>query len=165
MSRIKPKRCKSHTPRPSIAPALLFTLPLTAKQHDTLAMQMHMQVDTFILAPTTATGTALAHTMTIISRAIELQSPTPLDRRTDPDAIAIVKVGKALDSVMSRFDRMQRYGVSECEKEALRSGSGALDGAIGHMPQVLIQVATEITEKEERATWDAVRAEREAMAA
>lgn len=158
---MKKARNKKHNPRGAChAPALIFTLPMNRKEHDTLAMQMHMQVDSFILAPSTETGETLSYTMTIISRAIELQSPMPLDQRKDSDALTICLVGAALNAVMDRFDRVQRWGVNAGEAETLRLCAGVLDGTIGRMPPVLILAATDVTNQERAATWASIRKER-----
>jgi hypothetical protein len=166
MSKQKKPRNKAHRPgAPSYAPALLFTLAIDKKEHSKLAMQLHMQVEVFIDRPSAATGVDLARTLSIICRAIELQSPTPIGIRSDFDVLAIRAAGIALDAVAARHGRMGQYGVSAAEAETLRLRAGALDDAIGRMPSVLIRVATEIADGEEAAVWEAVRKEREGRAA
>jgi hypothetical protein len=120
-------------PRKKYVPKAIYC-PMTAQTRNSIALDLHMAVEACIAYPCHATFDQLVAMLAAITTAVNNQSITPINARTDADALCVVRMMKALHSVQERFDRVGKYGVSEAEATELRQASGAMDHALGRIP-------------------------------
>ena len=99
----------------------LIHVPMMPESRDTLAMQLHAAVETLIHAPSVDACNEVSKKLAIMNHA-GLQS------------VALSTAIMVIDSVIDRFIRVKKIGISQSETETLQTAAGQLDRQLATIP-------------------------------
>lgn len=96
------------------------SIPMMRETRDMMAMSLHQAVETLIHAPSVETYNAMSLQLVTMGRVLGKQD-------------YMERAKRAMLDVFSRFERVNRMGVSDTEAEMLRQASGAIDAALAYV--------------------------------
>ena len=103
-------------------------VPMMRESRDSLAMQLHARIESLILAPSIDSCNEVSKVLATMAEA-GMKSDS-LDAATE-----------AVNSVIDRWERVKRIGVSAQEAETLRQSAGRLDVLLPSIPVNVLKAA------------------------
>lgn len=128
------------TPRRKHKPKNQYT-PMMTPTRNTLALSLHMAVDNLITCPSPNTCNDVTKKLAVMTCAIDMKSSTAIAARQDPNAVAVKLMAKTLTSIIDRYARVGKVGISDDEADVLRKTAGSLDRALGTIPANVFKAA------------------------
>lgn len=116
-------------------------VPICAETRNALALDMHLSIESLILAPNHDTHYQLANMLSAMAGAIDYAGKEKISLRTDPDAVAVISAFNALIAIEKRFDKVGKWGISGDEAQTLRGAIGGLDTALARIPFNVLQAS------------------------
>ena len=99
----------------------IIHVPMMPESRDSLAMELHARVRTLVLAPS-------------VDACNEVSKVLAIMRDAGLDSVALSTAIMVIDSVIDRFIRVNKIGISQSETEALQTAAGQLDRQLATIP-------------------------------
>ena len=112
----------------------IIHVPMMAKSRDALALQLYAAVKTLIHAPS-------------VDACNEVSKKLAIMRDAGLDTVALTTAMLVIDSVIDRFSRVGKIGISQSETEALQTAAGQLDRQLATIPVNVLKASRYIVNK------------------
>ncbi len=131
-------------------------LPMMAGSRDSLAMRLHLNVESLIASPSSDAFNELCKKVASLNDAISHVRGRRLVDDKDAAANAIRTTIRTLNDIHERTERTGTLTVTEFEAMSLRNASGAMDVELARIPKNVMDASIHLVKRQTQERIEAV---------